>query len=146
VLFRRLSRNDQRHALDVYRSLQSRGYDDPNLLVAALLHDVGKAGGHLSLPYRIAVTLLQAFSPGLLAKLETSAHSGLLAPFRVARQHAELGAQWAAAAGFSTVVTTLIRYHHTDLAAPGKDRDIAWQGAHEWAAWIAALQRADEMN
>ena len=47
-LFARMPRFDQRHCLDVCRTLARAGYDDPLLLRAALIHDCGKVGddGH----------------------------------------------------------------------------------------------------
>ncbi len=42
LLFERMARFDQRHALDVYHTLLRGGHTDPLLLRAALLHDCGK--------------------------------------------------------------------------------------------------------
>jgi hypothetical protein len=42
-LFRAMPNQDRQHALNVFRALQQEGYDDPDLLAAALLHDVGKS-------------------------------------------------------------------------------------------------------
>ncbi len=41
-LFKRLPIPDQNHSLRVLNSLESAGEDDPDLLKAALLHDIGK--------------------------------------------------------------------------------------------------------
>src|SRR5919201_4133382 len=66
-LFEAMPVADQRHALNVMWSLQARGLDDPDLLQAALLHDVGK-GGHLRLWHRVAGVLLEAIVPRLLER------------------------------------------------------------------------------
>ena len=138
TLFQRLSRMDQRHALNVYATLQHQGHDDPDMLAAALLHDVGKTAGSLHLLYRVAVSLLKAFSPRLLAYLETNGEHGLLLPFRVAREHPELGARLVAEAGFSAVTVELVRCHHGEPPAPG--------AVGKLAGLMVALQEADGMN
>ena len=138
ALFLRLSRMDQRHALDVYTTLQNQGYDDPEMLAAALLHDVGKTAGSLHVPYRVAVSLLKPFSPRLLAYLETSGEHGLLLPFRVAREHPEIGARLVAEAGFSAVTVELVRCHHGAPPDPG--------AVGELTGLLVALQEADGIN
>ena len=42
-LFLQMSLSDQAHALRVFAVLQDYGLTDPDLLAAALLHDVGKS-------------------------------------------------------------------------------------------------------
>lgn len=136
ALFRRLSRNDQRHSLNVYATLLAEGRHDPALLTAALLHDVGKAAGRLSLPYRVATVLLRAFAPRLLAWLETSADFPLFLPFRVSGAHAQIGAQCVAAAGFSDTIVELVRRHH----------ERAVDSGDPLAECLMALHRADGLN
>src|SRR5213592_2653594 len=59
---------DRRHGLDVTVRLLARGVDDSDVLAAALLHDAAK-GSRLRLWHRVASVLLEAFAPGLLARL-----------------------------------------------------------------------------
>ncbi|RLC68630.1 MAG: hypothetical protein DRI52_09655, partial [Chloroflexi bacterium] len=66
ALFRTMPPSDQRHSLNVYRTLLAEGQTNQDLLVAALLHDVGKAGGQLRLWHRVAIVLLRAFWPAAL--------------------------------------------------------------------------------
>ena len=138
ALFQQLSRNDQRHSLNVYLTLREQGHTDRDLLVAALLHDVGKTAGTILLPYRVAVTLLEAFCPGLLSRLGAGGQVGLLRPFWIACEHPNIGAQLLAAAGFSPVTIELVRRHHESLG----EQDVPG----EMSEWLQVLQRADGMN
>ena len=58
-LFTRMPLGDQLHAVQVLQDLRRLGHISPDLEQAALLHDVGKAEGSLTLPYRVAIVLLQ---------------------------------------------------------------------------------------
>lgn len=134
-----MSRRDQRHCLNVYLALREQGYDDPQLLTAALLHDVGKAVRPIPLLYRVAVTLLQAFSPQALAYLAARGRHQLLEPFRIAQEHAEIGAQMLRDAGLPPPVVELVRYHH---GWPETQQDREWPQAE----WTSALRQADGAN
>ena len=131
-LFETMTPRDQQHGLDVYRRLRSQGHGDPDLLVAALLHDVGK--GRIALWHRVAYVLLEAWAPGLLRRLvlplegpgEGTSWRGAL--YRCAH-HPELGAQLAREAGCPQAVVDLIRADGTDTGGPS-----------------AALRAADEAS
>ena len=43
-----MSVSDQRHSLNVMRTLRRQGHTEPDLLAAALLHDVGKSAAWLT--------------------------------------------------------------------------------------------------
>jgi len=139
-LFDAMPRNDQRHSLRVARMLKAAGYDDPALLQAALLHDVAKAEGELTIFHRVAVVLLKAFWPawperwrGRPAPLRHSASY----PFWAHINHPERGAQLAAEAGCLPEAVKLIRFHQERIAA--EDRSA-------FARQLAALQVADDDN
>ncbi len=116
ALFATMSRGDQRHSLDVHAALAATGCDDPDLLAAALLHDVGKGGGRVHFVMRPTIVLLRAGAPGLLAWLAgpgaTAPVPRWRRPFRDAWHHAELGALLAAHSGLTPRVVELIRTHH----------------------------------
>jgi hypothetical protein len=117
ALFASMSTNDQRHSLTVFRVLSARGCGDPDLLAAALLHDVGKGGGRVPLWVRPPVVLLHAFAPGLLHRLTRRPAPDRSVPwwrraFYNSWHHAEVGAELAAAAGLSGRAALLIRTHH----------------------------------
>jgi putative nucleotidyltransferase with HDIG domain len=103
---------DQRHSLDVFRLLKDANHRDDDLLVAALLHDVGKgrlAGTNVRLWHRVSYVLLGAGAPGLLRRVGNG-RSGLGA----LQRHAERGAVVAEALGVPDGVVELIRRHHEE--------------------------------
>ena len=109
-LFWEMSPIDQRHCLDVFNTLLRQGHSDPDLLRAALLHDVGKRG--IRLCHRVAGVLLGAFWPTLLEKLAVNRPQSWLYGFYIYQYHADLSAELAARSGCSPSVVELIRGHH----------------------------------
>lgn len=130
---------DQRHSLDVYAALHNAGYRDADLLAAALLHDVAKAG-HIRIWHRVALVLLKSVAPGqrILKRLArpVAAHS-VRYPFYVSVHHPVLGAQQALAAGCSARTAWLIAQHQTPVA----DVDEA---EPQLLALLQALQKVDD--
>lgn len=113
-LFEAMPRGDQLHALCVLARLSQQGAVSSDLAQAALLHDVGKTGGRLGLPYRVAIVLLGAISPMWLEGLACSDVDSWRFPFFVHRHHAALGAERCAQAGCSKQVAALVRLHEAD--------------------------------
>lgn len=115
-LFSRMPLGDQLHAVQVLQDLRRLGHISPDLEQAALLHDVGKVDGSLTLPYRVAIVLLQSISPDLLRRLAVDDPHSWRYPFAVHLEHAERGARLCQAAGCSPMVVALVRYH--DASSP----------------------------
>jgi len=114
ALFNGMPRYDRRHALSVIHTLQQQGHDDPDLLAAALLHDVGKTGsaaGRLRLWHRVLMVLAGALAPELIDRLGRESGRPLRRAFFVQEHHAELGADLALKAGCSQATVELIRRH-----------------------------------
>jgi len=110
-LFARMPVGDQLHAVQVLLALRRVGNLSADLEQAALLHDVGKAEGSLTLLHRVVIVLLQAISPALLQRLALDDPRSWRYPFAVQLEHAERGARLCQAAGCSPMVTALVRYH-----------------------------------
>jgi hypothetical protein len=119
-LFDRLSVADQRHSLDVFYALRAQGYNDRDLLAAALLHDVGKAGTNIHLWQRVAIVLLQATWPALLDELAWGDPANWRYAFYLQREHPEISARLAQEAGASPLTVELIRRHQVPLRQPGR--------------------------
>jgi hypothetical protein len=111
TLFTQFSLNDQHHSYQVLRTLQSNGQTHPDLLAAALLHDVGKTRAPLSIWQRSLIVLAQTFLPGKTAVWGQGSVDGWQRPFVVKSQHPAWGAEMAQAAGSRLLTIELIRRH-----------------------------------
>lgn len=143
----RMPAADRRHAFAVYRILREQGHRSPDLLAAALLHDLGKAALAPPIWVRVLVVLLERFAPRFLERLspargnEINGRRIFRRPARLMeylahyRDHAELGAQWAEALGCSPLTVALIRRHH--------ERGVRAEESEE-NRLLALLQAADE--
>lgn len=134
-LFKTMPLPEQHHGIRVCQALRAAGFDAPELLAAALLHDVGKRVAPLSLWERVVVVLVEQIAPVLAARWgrcppgAPAAVARWRRGFMVRRCHAQWGAELAAAAGAPARTVALIRRHDTpELDDP----------------WLIALQAADE--
>lgn len=128
--FRALPKGDQQHALRVYRHVVECRDADADLRAAALLHDIGKHPG-VGISQRI-IRVLLAGRPRLLAAMTTARwlprrwRRGLT----VLIDHAEIGAERAAALGCTPATVSIIRTSH--------DADVL--------AAVRRLQAADDAS
>jgi putative nucleotidyltransferase with HDIG domain len=127
ALFRTMSPRDQAHSMATARRLIFDAECDPDLVQAALLHDVGK--GRQTLLQRVTFVLLSAMSADQLGMLARSGAGTRGALYR-SLHHADLGAGMAARAGCSRRVCDLIARHHQP---PADDASRALQWADEVA-------------
>jgi putative nucleotidyltransferase with HDIG domain len=138
-LFHQMSPAEQAHAYRVAQALLAAGHSEPDLIAAALLHDVGKVRAPLALWERTLVVLCGKLAPRLAERLGQSSNGarGLRRPFVTASQHAAWGADMVRQAGASDRVVALIRCHQsTPSPTPRSDEE----------RWLAALRRADESS
>lgn len=137
ALFQSYSYSDKWHTYRVLRTLKEAGCTQPELLTAALLHDVGKAGTQLSAWDRSLVVLMTKVAPRRADAWGQGEASGWRRPFVVKGQHAAWGAELARAAGSRPLVVELIRRHQEPLppAAEGEVERL-----------LCLLQWADDQN
>lgn len=139
ALFRQMRRSEQLHSLNVLRMLRAAGHDEPPLMVAALLHDVGKSRAPFHLWDRTVVVLVKAVAPGLARRWGYSRPepAGLLRPFVISYQHPRWGAELVAGAGGDSAAVALIARHQDRLnGAPQTEVERL----------LIALQAADDAN
>jgi hypothetical protein len=112
ALFLNQTVDEQVHSLNVFLRLYDQGERSPDLLSAALLHDVGKSRHPLRIWERVVVVIGQNLSPRQTELWSRAEPRGWKRPFVVARRHAAWGAELAAAGGASPLTVELIRRHH----------------------------------
>ena len=114
-LFEGMQPSEQAHSITVMRRLRDDDPAEHDLLVAALLHDVGKSLYPLRVWERVLIVLVEATSPGLLARWGDGEPRGWRRPFVVARQHPKWGADMAAHHAATPLAVELIRQHQNYL-------------------------------
>jgi len=140
-LFRAMPRADQMHALNVWRSIRKAGWNHLALSQAALLHDVAKHEGGVTLLHRVAVVLIKAFAPGSWQRLKSwpePSRRDYRYPLWAHANHPRGSAMLAESVGCLAEAVDLIRRHQEPL-----------RSAPPYAAaddLLGALQAADDDN
>jgi putative nucleotidyltransferase with HDIG domain len=130
ILFFELPVNDQRHGLDVLKTLtQLEGQPSQLLQQAALLHDLGKSEAHFSVIERSLTVFLRAVSPKTLKALQRS-RPEFARRHRIYGDHARIGAERLRAAGAAELAAIVAEHH-----AKAPQSDVTRR-----------LQRADRRN
>jgi hypothetical protein len=121
-----LSSFDRQHLCRVANHLEAQGVTDRDLLVAGLLHDIGKSDGdtRVRLADRVAKVLFRRFSPGTLATIARNYPNGRFSGLALTVLHPEIGARRARELGCSERTCWLIRHHEetSDLGDPDLSR------------------------
>jgi len=140
ALFSRMQPSDQAHSLAVMAQIKKSPACVPetylhDLLVASLLHDVGKSRYPLSIWERVIIVICEAMFPSQVERLGAASPYGWRKAFVIAKMHPEWGASMAAEAGTTPLAVQLIR-EHQDLI-PGETESISYQ-------LLRRLQSADD--
>jgi hypothetical protein len=138
ALFLKMRRAERQHSLNVFQTLRAQGHDDPALLTAALLHDVGKIRAPFYLWERVIVVLVKAAAPQTARRWGSGDQpTGWRRPFVINYQHPRWSADMVAAAGGDPRAVRLIAAHQTQLnRAPHTDDERL----------LCILQAADDAN
>lgn len=112
-LWQQMSRADRKHAVGVARLVAAQpGMDDPAVVAAALLHDVGKVDADLGTLGRVVATLV-----GRRRAAGWPARPGLRGRIGRYLHHDEIGADLLADAGSDPLTVAWAREHHRPEAA-----------------------------
>jgi hypothetical protein len=123
TLFQGMQPGEQAHSLQIFDSLIAQDETDPDLLAAALLHDLGKSRIHLNPFERALVVIGNHLLPSKAAAWGQAEPHGWKRAFVVAAQHPAWGADMAQKAGASPVTVRLIRQHQDRLPPAMQKRD-----------------------
>lgn len=119
-LFFAMSVADQAHSLRTAYTIErliiedKRGVDREFLIRCALLHDVGRRAGDLTIRGKIFVVLITTFAPKIAERLEINGNHALY----VYHHHAELGARKLQQIGLFKEAKIIAKHH-----APPKSDD-----------------------
>jgi hypothetical protein len=121
--FRSLPAFDRRHLCRVYETMRLSGTSDPDLLQAALLHDLGKCEGNARVLFvhRTLRVVLDRLAPGLLHRLAALPAQRWRFGIALAVHHPHLGAVRAARLGCSSRACWLIAHHEDRHALDDPD-------------------------
>ena len=111
ALFLRQSAGEQVHSISILRRIGEQGQAHEDLLLAALLHDVGKSRYPLSLWERALIVMVKSLFPERVKDWGSGELRGWNKPFIVAEQHAAWGAKMVEQTGASPLAVELIRRH-----------------------------------
>ena len=111
-VFLRLQPGEQAHSLWVFNQFCSQGETNHDLLVAALMHDVGKTCQSLKLWERVWIVLGKGLFQQLANKWGMMKPNVWRRPFWVSENHAAWGAEMASQAGASPLSVSMIKRHH----------------------------------
>ncbi len=138
-LFRKMSKAEQLHSLNVLRDVLAQGPHTPHeLAVAALLHDVGKIRCQVTILEKTMGVLIKRFLPGLFRRwAEHDTIKWWKRAIVMMTYHPMWGAQEAQAVETSPKVVWLIA-HHADALEH-------WQGHPDYDL-LHRLKLADDAN
>ncbi|NLW56956.1 MAG: HD domain-containing protein [Firmicutes bacterium] len=128
-LFNQMSFLDQKHSVAVARILaaeevKDNGFNQQQLIQAALLHDCGKVKGEIKWFLRPLVAVIRRWFPRRREKWGARGKSALSHALYVDRHHPSRGAYLAESLGLDPQVVSLIKRHHDPLVED-QDRELA---------------------
>ena len=127
-LFMQMQASEQAHSISIARQLLEDDQVDNDLIIAALLHDVGKSRYPLRLWERTIIVVGNRLFPTKASQWGQGAPAGWRRAFVVAAQHPAWGAEMVAQAGASPMVVAIVRRHQDqiglDAETVGGDRSL----------------------
>jgi putative nucleotidyltransferase with HDIG domain len=141
-LFMRLQPGERAHSLQILQQLCVQGEENSDLLIAALLHDIGKSVHPLRLRERVVIVIAKTLFPNRIRAWGQGEPERWRRPFVIAEQHGTWGAEMAAQAGVSALTASIIRRHH-DLFEPNGSREVLNHPLSDEEQLILKLQALD---
>jgi hypothetical protein len=132
--FEQMPAFDQQHLCRVANYRVASGVTDSDVIVAGLLHDIGKSDGNhcVTLPDRIGKVLMKRFAPGALHAVAADYPNGRFTGLALTVRHPEIGAEVARELGCSERTCWLIRFHESESDLD--DPDLALLQAADFAS------------
>lgn len=117
-LYMKMHRSERQHHLRVLNDLLQSGHQNPSLLKAALLHDVGKTRFRFGLFQRVLVVVVKSVFPAWFELWGQAEPVGWKQPFVVSARHPEWSAEMGEAVHMEALAVELIRRHQAPIPDP----------------------------
>ena len=132
-LFWQFDVGEQQHSYQVLQTLRQAGHTQPDLLAAALLHDIGKTRMPLTVWDRSLIVVGQTLWPKKVVEWGYGEGRGWQRPFLVKAQHPAWGADMATAVGSRPLTINLIRRHQDPLPPQPQTKEDKLLAHLQWA-------------
>lgn len=133
TLFFRFTPRDQHHSYLVYQTLKAAGHSHHQLLIAALLHDIGKTKVPITIWDRTFPVVVELVVPKLAARWGGGEPTGWRKSFCIRHQHAAWGAEMAQNAGTHPLAISLIARHQDKLTPDQNSPEDQLLRTLQWA-------------
>ncbi len=136
-VFLRMQAYDRYHSVLFAKTLITNVYRvQEDLIVAALLHDVGKSRYPINSFHRMGAVVARKFAPALMEKEDNQEVTFLNRTVLVSNHHAEWSEEMARIAGVSELTAWIIAHHE----------DETLDESHPWHDFLATFIKYDDLT
>ncbi|MFA6942072.1 MAG: HDIG domain-containing metalloprotein [Clostridiaceae bacterium] len=105
-VFLKLSKYEKKHSILVAQAVEKEFKNDPDLVVAALLHDIGKTKYHINITQKSLLVVLDHLTKGKLKKITINKSINIF------YNHGQIGYDILKNSGYNNRILFIVKNHH----------------------------------
>lgn len=105
-IFLKLSKYEKKHSILVARAVEKQFKNDPDLVKAALLHDIGKTKYHINIIQKSLLVLFDLLTKGKLKKITENKSINIF------YNHGQMGYDILKDSGYNERILFIVKNHH----------------------------------